>query len=114
MATAEAWIITSLGILSVLAMGYLIIIKILPKIKHSLDLAIKDNIAVEGLMMILLVYAVLFVIKKILEIVIATNEAWSKYIGAIKPGVDMLSDLLPYVGIFMIAVTIAVAIRTRK
>ncbi len=114
MASVEIWIITVLGIFSALVAGHLILTKILPRIKSSMDLAIKDNIAVESLMVIFFVYIALFVIRKILELVVATNESWVKYITAIKPGIDVLTDLLPYLGVFMIAVMVAVAIKQRK
>jgi hypothetical protein len=112
-ATTEVWIITILGILSALVAGHLIITKILPKIKTAMDLAVKDNVAAEGLIMIFFIYIGLFVVRKVLELIIATNENWAKYLGAIKPGIDVLTDLLPYLGVFMIAVMIAVAIRKK-
>ncbi len=114
MATTEIWIITILGMFSAIIAGHLILTKILPRIKASMDLAIKDNIAVESLMVIFFVYIALFVIRKVLELIAATNEDWVKYITAIKPGVDVLTDLLPYLGVFMIAVMVAVTIKQKS
>lgn len=110
MATTEVWVIAIAGIISAIIAGYLIITRILPKIKNALDLSIKDNLATEGLMLIFFIYVILFVIRKALEVLTTTQEPWVKYIPVVKPGIDVLTDLLPYLGIFMIAVTVAVAI----
>ncbi len=114
MATTEVWIITVLGILSAIVAGHLLITKMLPKIKNATDLAIRDNTVTEGLMLIFFIYISLFVIRKFLELIIATNDAWTKYLNVVKPGIDVLTDLLPYLGVFMIGVVIAVAIRSKK
>ncbi|MFH1331705.1 MAG: hypothetical protein ABIH63_00265 [archaeon] len=114
MATPEVWILTVIGTLSALIAGHLIITRILPKIKNAMDLAMKDNVVTEGLMIIFFVYIGIFVIRKVLEIVIALNEPWSKYLTSIKPGIEVLTELLPYLGVFMIGVVIAIAIKQKK
>lgn len=114
MATTEVWVITILGIFSAIIAGYLIITRVLPKIKNALDLALKDQVVTEGLMMIFFFYVIFFVIRKGIEVVVATQEVWVKYFAIIKPGIDILTDLLPYIGIFMIAVTVGVAIARKK
>ncbi|MEM4245479.1 MAG: hypothetical protein QXR60_04730, partial [Candidatus Nanoarchaeia archaeon] len=72
MATTEVWVITGLGILSAIIAGYLLIVRILPKIKNAMDLAIKDNVVTEGLMVIFFIYIGLFVLRKILEVLNTT------------------------------------------
>lgn len=113
MASLEVWVISVLGVLSAAFAGYLVLTKILPKIKGAMDMVVHDNNAISGLMLLLITYVILFVLRKILGSVAVIGDNWTKYVVAIGPGVDILIHIIPYLAVFMVALTIVIVIKTK-
>lgn len=111
MASLEVWIIAVLGVLSAAFAGYLVIVKILPKIRSAMDMVIHDSNVTSGLMLILILYVALLILRKVLDSVVAIGDNWTKYVGAIRPGVDIMTHVIPYLGAFMVALTIVIVIK---
>src|SRR3989344_3703843 len=105
MASGEVIATTILSIVFLIIAAYLAIVFILPMIRALVKEIIEDTPAVNGFMSILVMIVYILLFKKILEVLIAlpqTAEDGSKtlvsYLAVLQPGMDVLDQLLPFIG----------------
>jgi len=118
MASGEVIATTILSIVFLIIAAYLAIVFILPMIRALVKEIIEDTPAVNGFMSILVMIVYILLFKKILEVLIAlpqTAEDGSKtlvsYLAVLQPGMDVLDQLLPFIGWVLLGGLIAFGLR---
>ena len=118
MANAEIWITVILSVVFSLVAAYIAIVFILPMIRALVKEIIEDTPAINGFMSILIIVVYILLFKKILEILLTlpqTTEEGKKavvsYLNVLQPGVNILDQLLPFIGWVLLGGLVAFGLR---
>jgi len=91
---AELWVTTIFKILFLSAGSYLALWQIIPMLEDFLGGFIKDEKALDGLMSIIVIFAGIFILSTLLNLLIETGSKALGYLNVVSPTLEFLMNLI--------------------
>src|SRR3989344_4445591 len=107
----ETFIVNLLNIAFVVVAGHIAITKIIPLLDGMLKSLIKETKAVDNFTSLLGVLVFVLVGVKVIEFAVATQNSVIGYLTVVKPGLELLLNLVPYFGYIFAGAVAIIALR---
>ena len=112
--SVESVIINILKIAFVVLAGHILLTKVIPLLDDMLKSLIKENKAVENFTSLLGILVFVLVGLKVIELAVATENKIIAYLSILKPGVEMILSLVPYLGYIFAGAVLIIALKGIK
>ncbi len=112
--SVETIIINILKIIVVIVSGHIILTKIIPLVDDMLKNLVKETKVVDKFTSLLGILVIVLVGIKITELAVATQNKVISYLEIIKPGFELMSSLVPYLGYIFAATVLIITVRSFK
>ena len=107
----EIFVVNLLNIVFVVLAGHIALTKIIPLLDGMLKQLVKETKAIDNFTSLLGILVFVLVGLKIIEFAVATQNKVISYLSVVKPGLDLLLSLVPYLGYVFAGAIIIIALR---
>jgi len=107
----EDFIVNLLKIVFVVLAGHISLTKVIPLLDGILKELVKEKKAVDNFTSLLGILVFVMVGIKIVEFALATQNKIISYLSVVKPGLDLLLSLVPYLGYIFAGMVLLIALR---
>jgi hypothetical protein len=113
MATALDIIIVVIQIVLLIVIAHLLLSKVLPKLRRILNSYVDDDSSKAITFLIFFVIIVLGV-NILIEILMGLNNKIINYLVAVQPGMQLLTDFLPYLQWILVALIVLIGLKNKR
>lgn len=114
MAELGVWIAFVLNIVFLLVAGHIALTMLLPKLRTILVGAVGKEELVNAVIYLFVVYIIIFVVKKLVDIVVAVGNSFLNLIAMLNPGLEILILLLTYLQWIVLGAVLVIGLKGVK
>ncbi|MDO8556605.1 MAG: hypothetical protein Q7R96_05535 [Nanoarchaeota archaeon] len=112
--SAESILINILGAVFAVVGSFVVIKTVLPKLADVLDAGVEDQTAVDGIVALLQIFTLVIAAGFVIVSLGAIHAKVGSYLNTIKPALDVINALTPYVAYLFVGVGALLVIKAWK